>query len=126
MEARVVPFITDMAAAYDEADLLVCRAGATTVAEVMVSATPAIFIPFPHAVGDHQRMNAQVLVEAGAAALILERDLNGNVLAGMIGKLLGDRKALREMRERARALGAADAAALIVDDCWNSIGRGTQ
>jgi UDP-N-acetylglucosamine--N-acetylmuramyl-(pentapeptide) pyrophosphoryl-undecaprenol N-acetylglucosamine transferase len=123
IDARVSPFITDMATAYDEADLLVCRAGATTVAEVMVSGKPAIFIPFAHAVGDHQRLNAQVLVDAGAARLILEKDLTGEALADMVQRLLKDREALAAMGERARASGTADAAARIVDDCWHIIGR---
>ncbi|MBN2255598.1 MAG: undecaprenyldiphospho-muramoylpentapeptide beta-N-acetylglucosaminyltransferase [Deltaproteobacteria bacterium] len=123
IDARVSPFINDMATAYDEADLLVCRAGATTVAEVMVSGKPAIFIPFAHAVGDHQRLNAQVLVDAGAAKLILEKDLTGEALADMLQWLLKDREILAAMGERARASGTADAATRIVDDCWHTIGR---
>jgi len=121
IEAHVTPFITDMASAYDEADLLVCRAGATTVAEITVSGKAAIFIPFPHAVGDHQRLNARVLVDAGAAEMILEKDLNGKVLAGMIERLVNDRDKLERMAEQARALGEIDAAGRIVDECLNII-----
>lgn len=121
IDARVVPFINDMASAYDEADLLICRAGATTIAEVTVSGKPAIFIPFPHAVGDHQRLNAQVLVDAGAAEMILEKDLNGKTLAGMIQRLIGDRDKLAKMAEHARALGTTNAAGHIVDECLSVI-----
>ncbi len=121
IEAQVVPFINDMASAYDEADLLVCRAGATTVAEVTVSGKPAIFIPFPHAAGDHQRLNAQVLVNAGAAEMILEKDLNGKTLAGVIQRLISDRDKLEKMAERARALSTTNAAGHIVDECLSII-----
>jgi len=121
IEAHVVPFITDMASAYGEADLLVCRAGATTVAEVTVSGKASIFVPFPHAAGDHQRLNAQVLVDAGAAEMIIEKDLNGKTLAGMIERLINDRAHLAKMAERSRALGTINAAGHIVDECLKII-----
>lgn len=76
VQAEVTPFIEDMAAAYAEADLVICRAGASTVAEVAAAGRPAIFIPFPHAVDDHQTANARPLVAAGAAWLLPEAELN--------------------------------------------------
>jgi UDP-N-acetylglucosamine--N-acetylmuramyl-(pentapeptide) pyrophosphoryl-undecaprenol N-acetylglucosamine transferase len=71
------PFIDDMAEAYAWADLVICRAGALTVAEIAAAGLPAIFVPFPWAVDDHQTANARPMTDAGAAALIPEKDLNG-------------------------------------------------
>jgi len=113
----VVPFIHDMASVYSEADLLVCRAGATTIAEITVSGKAAVLIPFPYAVGDHQTLNARVLVDAGAALMIREQDLSGEKLAVIIKDLLCDRGRIREMEARSRRLGNAHAAADIVDEC---------
>jgi UDP-N-acetylglucosamine--N-acetylmuramyl-(pentapeptide) pyrophosphoryl-undecaprenol N-acetylglucosamine transferase len=117
MDAEVSAFINDMAAAYDAADLLLCRAGATTVAEVTASGKAAVFIPFPFAVGDHQRLNAQVLVEAGAAEMILQKDLTGETLARLIERLFHDRTRIGEMEKNSRLLGNINAAAYIVDEC---------
>jgi len=117
MEAKVLPFITDMAAAYGEADLLVCRAGATSIAEITASGKAAIFIPFPFAVNDHQTKNAELLVNRGAAAMIPERDLTGESLSGVIRRLAQDPGMIEEMERNAASLGNARAAADIVDEC---------
>jgi UDP-N-acetylglucosamine--N-acetylmuramyl-(pentapeptide) pyrophosphoryl-undecaprenol N-acetylglucosamine transferase len=117
VEADVLPFITDMAAAYGKADLLVCRAGATSIAEITASGKAAIFIPFPFAVNDHQTKNAELLVNRGAAAMIPERDLSGENLAGVIRRLAQDQGKIAEMGKNAASLGNARAAADIVDEC---------
>jgi UDP-N-acetylglucosamine--N-acetylmuramyl-(pentapeptide) pyrophosphoryl-undecaprenol N-acetylglucosamine transferase len=119
--AVVQPFFNDMAARYREADLIVCRAGATTVAEITVIGRAALFIPFPYAADDHQTRNAQVLVDAGAALMIAERDLNPEDLAAVIDGLAGDRRRLATMEANARALGRPNAAQEIVDDVYDLI-----
>ncbi|MCX7982478.1 MAG: undecaprenyldiphospho-muramoylpentapeptide beta-N-acetylglucosaminyltransferase [Syntrophales bacterium] len=113
--ADVRVFIVEMAQFYGMADLLVCRAGATTVAEVTALGKAAIFIPFAHAVGDHQTFNARALVEAGAAEMIQEGDLSPKTLADTIRRLYFDRDALTRMEKRARQLGKPQAAEEIVD-----------
>jgi len=116
MEAEVLPFITDMATAYGKADLLVCRAGATSIAEITASGKAAIFIPFPFAVNDHQTKNAELLVNRGAAAMIPERALTGESLSGVIRRLAQDPGKIGEMQHNAASLGNARAAADIVDE----------
>jgi UDP-N-acetylglucosamine--N-acetylmuramyl-(pentapeptide) pyrophosphoryl-undecaprenol N-acetylglucosamine transferase len=117
VEAKVLPFITDMAAAYAESDLLICRAGATSIAEITASGKAAIFIPFPFAVNDHQTKNAELLVNRGAAAMIPEKDLTGESLSGIIRRLAQDPGKIEEMERMAASLGNARAAADIVDEC---------
>lgn len=119
--AHVVPFIEDMARAYGRADLLVCRAGATTVAEITAIGKAAIFIPFAQAVGDHQALNARALFEEGAGEMILERDLSPRVLADRIRHFYGDREAISRMEERARKLGHPQAAEIIVDALYDLV-----
>jgi UDP-N-acetylglucosamine--N-acetylmuramyl-(pentapeptide) pyrophosphoryl-undecaprenol N-acetylglucosamine transferase len=123
MEAEVLPFITDMATAYGKADLLVCRAGATSIAEITASGKAAIFIPFPFAVNDHQTKNAELLVNRGAAAMIPERDLTGESLSGLIRQLAQDPGKIEEMERNAASLGNARAAADIVDECMDLVLR---
>jgi UDP-N-acetylglucosamine--N-acetylmuramyl-(pentapeptide) pyrophosphoryl-undecaprenol N-acetylglucosamine transferase len=117
VEARIVPFIEDMAGTYAWADLAVCRAGALTLAELTACGLGAVLVPFPHAVDDHQTRNAEALVAAGAAELIQERDLNTNDLAQRLTALLGDRAKLLAMAEAARTLAKPDAAADIARAC---------
>ena len=117
VEARVVPFIDDMAGTYAWADLAVCRAGALTLAELTAAGLGAVLIPFPHAVDDHQTRNAEALVAAGAAQLIQERDLNVDALAQRLDALLGDRAQLVAMAAAARTLAKPDAAAVIAKAC---------
>lgn len=116
LDAEVVPFIDGMAAAYGGADLLICRAGATTVAEVTACGKPCIFIPFPHAVDDHQRRNADALLNKGASFMFLEQELTGQKLAEEILMLMKDRELLARTAAAARELARLDAAQRIVDE----------
>ncbi|TAL75252.1 MAG: undecaprenyldiphospho-muramoylpentapeptide beta-N-acetylglucosaminyltransferase [Rhodanobacter sp.] len=117
VEARIVPFIDDMAGTYAWADLAVCRAGALTLAELTAAGLGAVLVPFPHAVDDHQTRNAEALVAAGAAQLIQERDLNVDELAQRLGALLDDRAHLVAMAAAARTLAKPDAAEAIARAC---------
>ena len=116
IEAEVVPFEDDMAAAYAWADLVICRSGALTLAELAAAGAPAILVPYPHAVDDHQTRNAQVLVAAGAARLVPEGDDFVKRL-GVVLDEFGDHAALLPMAEAARRLAKPDAARRIADAC---------
>lgn len=122
MAATVQPFISDMAAEYLKADLVVCRAGATTIAELTACGRTAIFIPFPHAVDDHQRRNAEALLKKGAGFMLLERELSGEKLAGMIRELMDDPETLRRTGHLAFGLARLDAARIIVDEMTKKTG----
>jgi UDP-N-acetylglucosamine--N-acetylmuramyl-(pentapeptide) pyrophosphoryl-undecaprenol N-acetylglucosamine transferase len=115
--AEVSPFIMDMAAAYHQADLLICRAGATSIAEITAGGKASILIPFPFAVNDHQSQNAEVLSRTGAAQVIAEKDLSGAKLAGVLEQLYRNPGAVRKMEAAAAALGKRHAAKEIVDIC---------
>jgi UDP-N-acetylglucosamine--N-acetylmuramyl-(pentapeptide) pyrophosphoryl-undecaprenol N-acetylglucosamine transferase len=115
--AEVSPFIMDMATAYHQADLLICRAGATSIAEITAGGKASILIPFPFAVNDHQTQNAEVLSRAGAAQVIAEKDLSGARLAGVIEQLYQHPDAVLKMEAAAAALGKRQAAKDIVDIC---------
>ncbi|MFN0299109.1 MAG: undecaprenyldiphospho-muramoylpentapeptide beta-N-acetylglucosaminyltransferase [Burkholderiales bacterium] len=112
---ELVPFIDDMARAYANADLVICRAGAMTVAELAAAGVAALFVPFPHAVDDHQTANARYLVDPGAALLIRQSDLSPERLAGEIASLTRER--LAAMAVRARSLATPDATARVADLC---------
>ena len=120
---QVVPFIDDMAAAYAGAQLVICRAGATTLAELTACGRPAVLIPFPFAAGDHQTANAVTLEEAGAAVLLPQDELSGEQLALSVAELLADPERLQRMAERARALGHPGATEKILAECRNLLGR---
>ncbi len=117
VEAEVLPFIDDMAAAYAWADLAVCRAGAMTVAELQAAGVGAIFVPFAMATDDHQTKNAEVMVRSGAAQVIQERDLTPERLGAAISALVADRTRLLTMAEAARGSRSIDAAARLADLC---------
>ena len=116
-DAEVQPFFTDMAALYDEADLVLCRAGATTIAELLVVGLPAILVPYPYAADDHQRRNAEAVQAVGAATLILDRDLTPERLADALARLLDDADRRREMGAAARALARPEAGRLVAEQC---------
>lgn len=118
--ADVVPFIDSMADAYRWADLLICRAGATTIAEVTACGKPCIFIPYPHAVDDHQRKNAEALLKCGAGFVIIEQELTAELLASSICELMDDPARLRATGEAARGLARLDAAKVMVDEMLKS------
>jgi UDP-N-acetylglucosamine--N-acetylmuramyl-(pentapeptide) pyrophosphoryl-undecaprenol N-acetylglucosamine transferase len=121
MEAEVHPFIQDMDRAYGEADLVLCRAGATTLFELMAMGKAAILVPYPHAANDHQTLNARALADAGAALMVPDGSLNGATLRGILQELSGDPERLRRMGERAAALAQPLAAEKIVDLCCRMI-----
>ena len=108
--AEVFPFIEEMPEMFARADLLVCRSGASTVAEVTAAGKPAIFIPFPHATDDHQLRNAEALERAGAAVLIAEKDLTSERLVRAVRELLGDTARLARMSAASRKLSHPEAA----------------
>jgi UDP-N-acetylglucosamine--N-acetylmuramyl-(pentapeptide) pyrophosphoryl-undecaprenol N-acetylglucosamine transferase len=108
--AEVSKFIEDMPGAFARADLVVCRSGASTVAEITAAGKPAIFVPFPRAADDHQRVNAEALAREGAAVVVEESKLEGVWLAETIAALLGDSRRLALMSEAARGLAHPDAA----------------
>jgi UDP-N-acetylglucosamine--N-acetylmuramyl-(pentapeptide) pyrophosphoryl-undecaprenol N-acetylglucosamine transferase len=117
IEAEVTEFIDDMAAAYGWADLVVCRAGALTVSELAAAGLASVLVPFPHAVDDHQTMNAEFLVEAGAAELLPEVECTAEALAGSFGRLLGNRGRLVEMAKAARSVSVPDSADRVAALC---------
>jgi UDP-N-acetylglucosamine--N-acetylmuramyl-(pentapeptide) pyrophosphoryl-undecaprenol N-acetylglucosamine transferase len=113
--ADVRPFISDMPQQFAQADLLICRSGATTLAELTVAGKAALLVPFPLAADDHQRKNAEALVQAGAAEMILQKDLNGERLADRIQHFLQHPEQLKSMEANSRRLGRPDATQRIVD-----------
>ena len=115
VEGELVAFIDDMARRYAEADLVICRAGAVTIAELSAGGMASILVPFPFAVDDHQTANARFLAERGAAILLPQRELGAERLAQLIGGL--DRPTLLQMARKARALGKPDAARLVAQRC---------
>lgn len=121
MDAEVLPFIMDMAQAFRSADLLICRAGATSIAEITASGKASVLIPFPHAINDHQTKNAQALVKAGAAVMISEKDITGKTLAETILKFYYNPDLIREMEAKSANLGKVRAAADIVDTCMELV-----
>jgi UDP-N-acetylglucosamine--N-acetylmuramyl-(pentapeptide) pyrophosphoryl-undecaprenol N-acetylglucosamine transferase len=117
IQAKVTPFIVDMAGAYTDADLIICRAGATSIAEITAAGKAAILIPYPWAANDHQLKNAQALATEGAALMIPERELSGSMLFSAIEDLLRDEQKLQQMEKNSLRMSKIDAAATIVDNC---------
>jgi len=115
VKGTVAPFIYQMAEAYAASDIVISRAGATTLAELTGLGKPAILIPYPHAAGRHQEFNALKLKEMGAARVLLEQDMNGPVLAEVIRDMLGSAEGLKDMQRASRGLGRPDACSKIVD-----------
>ena len=116
-DAEVVAFIDDMATAYSEAQLVICRAGATTIAELTACGRPALLIPYPYAAGDHQSANAQALARRGAALMLPQADLTPELLARLVGDLLADRERLLSMAGTAHSLAKRGAAELLLKEC---------
>ncbi|MFP4158099.1 MAG: undecaprenyldiphospho-muramoylpentapeptide beta-N-acetylglucosaminyltransferase [Desulfobacterales bacterium] len=121
VEATVSAFFNDMESVYKQADLAVCRAGASTVAEIAAVGLPAVFVPFPHAADDHQAANAEGLESAGAAEIIYEKDLNGRELARRLQYYQEDEASFKRFCAAAENAGRADAASLIVDEIAASL-----
>ena len=122
-DAVVTPFIEDMAAAYRMSDLVVCRSGGTSLAEICAAGKPALLVPFPYAAEDHQRGNAMHLVEAGAAVVMDQFATTPEQFSEMILDLLANEGRLREMAARSRALGRADATDKVVERIQKWFGR---
>jgi UDP-N-acetylglucosamine--N-acetylmuramyl-(pentapeptide) pyrophosphoryl-undecaprenol N-acetylglucosamine transferase len=110
MEGELVPFIADMPSAFAQADLVVCRAGAGTVAELAAAGKPSILVPLPTAADEHQLRNAEAFARAGAAQLILDREMDGGRLFEEVNKLRSYPEVLRRMGERVHAFAHPDAA----------------
>lgn len=120
---KVTEFIEDMADAYQWADVVICRAGALTVSELAMAATPAIFVPLPHAVDDHQTKNAKYLVDRGAAKLLAQKDLTSTQLAQMLNSLFISDKVVATMAKAAHDAAHADATDKVADICAGYVSK---
>jgi len=120
--AQVTPFLYDMPATLREADLIVARAGAMTVAELTACGKPAILIPLPSAIYDHQTRNAQVMEAAGAAVMLPQSTLTGPSLVRTVATIFGDPGRLRAMGEASLSMRRIDAAEAIVRECYALMG----
>jgi UDP-N-acetylglucosamine--N-acetylmuramyl-(pentapeptide) pyrophosphoryl-undecaprenol N-acetylglucosamine transferase len=117
----VLEFIEDIADAYRNTDLVICRAGAMTVAEIAAAGVAALLVPFPHAVGDHQTANAAFLVERGAARVLPQKQLSSSGLARVLAELSEDRSQLLKLASAARALACPDATERVADFCLEAM-----
>ena len=117
LDAQVSEFIKDMEDAYGWADLLVCRAGALTIAEISAAGIAAILVPYPYAVDDHQTRNAEYLQQAGAARILVETGLTAVELSKLLAGLCSNRERLQQMAIAARSLAAVDAAEQVAERC---------
>lgn len=122
VEAEVVPFIADMAAAYENADLVICRSGALTVSEIAAAGLGAILVPFPFAIDDHQTKNGEWLADAGAAMVIQQDELDADKLADILRDLFADPKKLLSMAEAARKVARPDATEQVLAVCREEMG----
>lgn len=123
LSAQVVPFLYDMPAALRAADLVVARAGAMTIAELTVCGKPAILIPLPTAIYNHQLRNAEVMARAGGAVLLPQAELTGTALAQAMTEILGDQPRLEAMSRSSWNMRRSDAAETIVRECYDVIRR---
>ncbi len=117
MEARVVPFIEDMPAAYEWADVVLCRAGASTIAELAAVGIASILVPYPYAVDDHQTANARYLSASGAAVLMQQNELSAASLAALLRQLCADRGRLLKMAVLAHQQARTDATEQVARAC---------
>jgi UDP-N-acetylglucosamine--N-acetylmuramyl-(pentapeptide) pyrophosphoryl-undecaprenol N-acetylglucosamine transferase len=115
LKGEIAPFIQDMKKAYDRADLVVSRSGASTLFELAAMGKPSVLIPYPYAANQHQKINAQSLVQLGGAEMILQEDLSGEGLARCLIQYMDNRRLCQEMGMRAREMAKRDAAKTIVD-----------
>ena len=114
---KVTPFIEDMASAYSWADLVLCRCGALTLAELSIVGLPSILVPLPHAIDDHQTANARALTGCSAATLLRQSDMNEAAVVGILREFLGNPQRLSSMAAAALAVGTPEAAARVSDCC---------
>ncbi len=122
IKGEINPFIQDMKTAYNRADLVISRAGATTIFELAALGKPSILVPYPYATNHHQEINARSLVRVGGAEMILEKNLTGKSMANAIMKHMDNRPVLEEMGAQAGKMGRRDSAKLIVDQLLAQIG----
>jgi UDP-N-acetylglucosamine--N-acetylmuramyl-(pentapeptide) pyrophosphoryl-undecaprenol N-acetylglucosamine transferase len=118
VDARVVPFIEDMAEAYRWADLVICRAGAMTIAELAIAGVASILVPYPHAVDDHQTSNARYLSDNDAAIMVQQNELSVDALLAMLKDLTTSR--LQQMAQAARSLALPHATRMVADKCMEA------
>jgi len=121
IDATVASFFNDMASIYKEADLLVSRAGATTLAELSVLGKPAILIPYPYAADNHQQKNADYYVQGGGVVMLIEKNLTASVLSEQLIDLLGNKYRLRRMGEAMQNCAFPNATEKIVEECLDSL-----
>jgi UDP-N-acetylglucosamine--N-acetylmuramyl-(pentapeptide) pyrophosphoryl-undecaprenol N-acetylglucosamine transferase len=123
LEARVEPFLFEMDREMKAADLVVCRAGATTLSELTVCKKPSILVPFPAAADNHQVVNARSLADVGAAVMIEEKDLTGELLAAEVRSILAHPERREQMSRAAGRLGSPQAAKEIADVLADLVNR---
>ena len=121
VDAKVDEFIADMAAAYEWADVLICRAGAMTIAECCAAAKPALLVPYPFSAGDHQIKNAQVMVDVGAGVMVMNEEIDSDKMQNALTTLLKSKQALIEMGKQAHSLHKPDALQQVADICLEYI-----
>jgi UDP-N-acetylglucosamine--N-acetylmuramyl-(pentapeptide) pyrophosphoryl-undecaprenol N-acetylglucosamine transferase len=121
LPGEVIPFIQDMAGAYQKADMVVSRAGASTISELAAMGKPSILVPYPYAANNHQETNARMLAERGGAVMVLQKDLTGQGLANLLEKYMDDRASLKDLGELAKSAGKPDADRIIVDHLLDMI-----
>jgi UDP-N-acetylglucosamine--N-acetylmuramyl-(pentapeptide) pyrophosphoryl-undecaprenol N-acetylglucosamine transferase len=121
IQATVAPFFTDMAAIYKDADLLVSRAGATTLAELSILGKPAILIPYPYAADNHQEKNASYYVQGGGAVMFIEKELSVDLFIEQLSLLFGNREKLQTMGKAMQSCAFPEATEKIVDECLNCL-----
>ncbi len=117
VEAKIVPFISDMAGAYAWADLVICRAGALTVSELAAAGLASFLVPLPHAIDDHQTRNAEFLAKQGAAVLLPQHSTDADRLAAQLTEVLMNKNRITAMGEQARLLAQPDATQRVVEVC---------
>lgn len=115
--AEVIPFVEDMASFYGQARLVISRAGASTLAELALCGKASVLVPYPFAAHNHQEKNARVFADRGAALLVLQRDLTGEAVAGLIRMLAQENEKVRAMEAQALSLAKYNAAEMIVEEC---------
>jgi UDP-N-acetylglucosamine--N-acetylmuramyl-(pentapeptide) pyrophosphoryl-undecaprenol N-acetylglucosamine transferase len=125
VEAELLPFIDDMASVYDWADVVLCRAGALTVSELAIAGVPALLVPFPYAVDDHQTANARYLADNMAARLIPQSTMNEQTLADLLREFCENpqqgRETLLDMANSARKLAMPESTAMVVEACLSPV-----
>ena len=124
-EAKVLAYVEDMGEAYRWADLVICRSGAMTVSELAAAGLPAVLVPYPHAIDDHQTRNAHYLTDAGAAVLLPQGEMTAQRLAGIIEEISGVAGRLKEMGQKAKTLARPEAARTVARYCLDYAEKGS-